>query len=328
MNLRDILKSADVRRAPELDGATGWLNSPPLTSDDLQGHVVAYDFWTYTCVNWLRTLPYRRAWAARYRNLGLMVIGVHTPEFVFERELANVQAAVAVDRVEYPVAIDNDYAIWRAFDNHYWPALYIADAEGAIRHHRFGEGGYEEAEQVIQQLLEEAGGRDVPRDTVDVDAEGVEVAADWDSLQSPETYLGSARGERFVPLRSDDSATTRAYVVPQALRLNQWALEGRWAIRQDAAFLDEGAGAIAFRFRARDVNLVMGSSRGEIAFRVLIDGRPPGSSGGADCDGQGEGVLSQPRLYQLIRQRDSVDEHTFEIAFAAAGVGAYAFTFG
>jgi thiol-disulfide isomerase/thioredoxin len=322
MKLRDRLKM-DHRRAPELDGTT-WLNSAPLTSADVQGHVVAYDFWTYTCVNWLRTLPYRRAWADRYREHGLIVIGIHTPEFVFERELANVQEAVGVDRVDYPVVIDNDYTIWRAFDNHYWPALYVADADGVIRHHHFGEGGYKESEEVIKDLLAEAGARDLPRGVVDVDPDGVEVAADWEHLESPETYLGSARGQGFVPVRND----ARDYVVPDDLRLNQWALAGEWTIRQDAAFLDEGAGTIAYRFRARDVNLVMGSMRGEIPFQVLIDGRPPGSSSGADCDQDGQGLVSQPRMYQLIRQRDSIDEHTFEITFATPGVGAYSFTFG
>jgi len=328
MKLRDLLTSADDRRAPALDGATTWLNSDPLAPADLRGHVVAYDFWTYTCVNWLRTLPYIRAWADRYREHGLVVIGVHTPEFAFEHELANVREAIDVHRIDYPVAIDNDYAIWRAFDNHYWPALYLADANGAIRHHQFGEGGYEQAERVITQLLDEAGGRDLPRGAVDVKAEGVEVAADPEHLASPETYLGVARAQRFVPVRSDDPAMSRAYVVPRGLRLNQWALAGEWTIRQDSAFLDEGEGTIAYRFRARDVNLVMGTTRGETAFRVLIDGGLPGPSSGADCDDRGNGVVTEPRLYQLIRQHEPIGEHTFEITFTAPGVGAYVFTFG
>jgi thiol-disulfide isomerase/thioredoxin len=328
MSLRDILKSGDERRAPSLDGATAWLNSDPLTPAALHGHVVAYDFWTYTCVNWLRTLPYLRAWADRYREHGLIVVGIHTPEFIFEHELGNVQEALVVHRIGYPVPMDNDYAIWRAFDNHYWPALYLADADGVIRHHQFGEGGYEQAERVIEQLLDEAGGRDLPHGAVHVDAEGVEVAADSDHLESPETYLGAARGERFVAARDDDPAKSRAYVVPPSLRLNQWALAGEWTIRQDSAVLEEGAGAIAYRFGARDVNLVMGSTRGETSFRVLIDSEPPGSSRGADCDDDGHGVVSEPRLYQLIRQRERIDEHTFEITFAAPGVAAYAFTFG
>jgi thiol-disulfide isomerase/thioredoxin len=326
MNLRDILKSADVR-APALDGATAWLNSEPLTPDDLRGHVVAYDFWTYTCVNWLRTLPYLRAWDDRYREHGLIVVGIHTPEFVFERELDNVREAVGVDRIDYPVALDSDYAIWEAFDNHYWPALYLADATGAIRHHQFGEGGYEQAERLIRQLLQDAGSRDLPG-VVDVDTEGAEVAADWDHLESPETYLGSARGERFVPERDGDPATAQRYVVPPALRLNHWALDGVWTIRQDSAVLDEGAGTIAYRFRARDVNLVLTSRQGDVPFRVLIDGQSPGSAGGVDCDEDGRGVVSQSRMYQLIRQRDSFDDHTFAITFEAAGVAAYVFTFG
>jgi hypothetical protein len=279
-------------------------------------------------VNWLRTLPYLRAWADRYREHGLIVIGIHTPEFVFERELANVQAAIADHGVDYPVVMDNDYAIWRAFDNHFWPALYLADADGTIRHHQFGEGGYEQAERVVKQLLDGIGGHDLPPDVVHVEAEGVEAAADWDHLASPETYLGVRGGQRFLSARDDDPTKPRAYVVPRGLRLNQWALAGEWTIRQDAAFLDEGAGTVAYRFRARDVNLVMASPRAATSFRVLIDGRPPGPSSGADCDQEGEGTVSQPRLYQLIRQRDPVDEHTFQITFATPGVAAYAFTFG
>jgi thiol-disulfide isomerase/thioredoxin len=318
----------DHRQAPTLDAATTWLNSQPLTPADLHGHVVAYDFWTYTCVNWLRTLPYLRSWAGRYREHGLIVIGVHTPEFAFEHELANVQEAVGAHRIDYPVAVDNDYAIWRAFDNHYWPALYLADADGAIRHHQFGEGGYADVERVIKELLEQAGGRDLPHGVVHVDAVGVEAAADWDHLASPETYLGSLQGERFAAVRVDDPAKPRAYALPERLRLNQWALGGDWTIRRDAAFLDEGAGTIAYRFRARDVNLVMSSAQDETGFHVLIDGEEPASSAGVDCDDRGRGVVSEPRMYQLVRQRGPIDEHTFEIAFAAPGVGAYVFTFG
>jgi thiol-disulfide isomerase/thioredoxin len=315
MKLRNLLPSAGAVRAPALDGATTWLNSAPLTPNDLRGHVVAYDFWTYTCVNWLRTLPYRRAWAEHYRDQGLIVVGIHTPEFAFERELANVQEEVAVDRLDYPVAIDNDYAIWRAFDNHYWPALYLADANGVIRHHQFGEGGYELAERIIRQLLEEGGARDLPRDLVDVDPIGVEVAADWDDVESPETYLRLAHGHGSA-------------AAVENLRLNQWALDGDWVTRQDSVVLNDGVGTITYRFRARDVNVVMGSLRGEIAFRVRLDGHEPGASAGVDCDERGEGVVSQPRLYQLIRQRDSIVERTVEITFAKPGVGAYAFTFG
>jgi thiol-disulfide isomerase/thioredoxin len=315
MNLRDIFRGTDVR-APALDRATTWLNSDPLTSADLQGHVVAYDFWTYTCVNWLRTLPYLRAWSARYREHGLIVLGIHTPEFSFEHELANVEHAIGVDRIDYPVVVDSDYEIWRAFDNHYWPALYLANADGVISHRQFGEGGYAEAERVIQQLLNQAGARDLPRGLVDVAPEGVEVAADWDQVGSPETYLGRARGGRGF-------AADR-----QNLQLNHWALDGGWTTRQDSVVLEEGAGTIAYRFRARDVNLVLASTRGETSFRVVIDGRPPGSSHGADCDQAGHGVVSAPRLHQLIRQRDPINEQMFEITFAAPGIAAYAFTFG
>jgi thiol-disulfide isomerase/thioredoxin len=315
MKIREILKGADRRQAPALSGATTWLNSAPLTPADVQGHVVAYDFWTYTCVNWLRTLPYLRSWDERYREHGLIVVGIHTPEFVFEHEFANVQQAVGIERIDYPVAMDNDYAIWRAFDNNYWPALYLADANGAIRHNQFGEGGYEQAERIIQQLLGDAGARDLPRDVVGVEPVGVEVAADWDDVGSPETYLGRSRGQGFVPA-SDD------------LRLNHWALEGEWVTRQDSVVLNDGAGMIAYRFRARDVNVVMGSTRGEIPFRVRLDGHEPGASAGVDCDERGEGVVSQPRLYQLTRQRGSIDERTIEITFAEPGVAAYAFTFG
>ena len=302
-------------RAPALDGATAWLNSDPLTPADLHGHVVAYDFWTYTCVNWLRTLPYLRAWVDRYREHGLIVVGIHTPEFVFEHRLGNVRDAVGIDRIDYPVVVDNDYKIWRAFDNHYWPALYLADAVGVIRHHQFGEGGYKQAERVIQELLEEAGRRDVPRGLVDVEPVGVEVAADWDHVGSPETYLGVSRGQGFVSERND-------------LRLNRWTRDGTWSTRQDSVVLEDGAGGIAYRFRARDVNVVLGATRGEVPFRVLLDGEAPGTSHGADCDADGRGVVSQSRLYQLVRLEDPLDEHTFEITFAAPGVAAFAFTFG
>jgi thiol-disulfide isomerase/thioredoxin len=328
MNLPDFINSATTRRAPLIDGATSWLNSAPLTPADLDGHVVAYQFWTYTCVNWLRTLPYIRAWADQYRDHGLIVIGIHTPEFAFERDPANVREAVRADRIGYPVAIDDKYTVWRAFDNHYWPALYLAGADGLVRHHQFGESGYEQAEEVIQQLLGDAGCRDLPRRVGHVDLEGAEAAADWDHLASPETYLGLARSQGFVPERDHDPAQSRAYVVPQGLRLNQWALSGEWTIGQDAAFLHEGPGSIAYRFRARDVNLVLSPTRGETPFRVQIDGQAPGSSHGTDCDEEGHGAVPQPRLYQLIRQRDAIDEHTFEISFAAPGVEAYVFTFG
>ena len=325
MKIREILTSAGRRQAPALSGATTWFNSEPLTPADVQGHVVAYDFWTYTCVNWLRTLPYLRAWHERYHEHGLIVIGVHTPEFEFERELANVQEAIVVDGIDYPVAVDSDYAIWRAFDNNYWPALYLADANGAIRHHQFGESDYEQADSLIRRLLEEAGAHDLPSSVGDVHADGAELAADWDHLGSPESYLGFARGQRFA---SERDAHAGSYVVPPALRLNQWGLEGAWTIRQDGAYLDKGTGTIAYRFHARDVNLVMGSADGGTPFQVSIDGSAPGASAGVDCDARGDGVVDKPRMYQLLRQPDTADDHTVEITFAAPGVGAYVFTFG
>jgi thiol-disulfide isomerase/thioredoxin len=323
MSLRNFLKASDHGRAPNLDKAIGWLNSPPLTSADLRGHVVAYDFWTYTCVNWLRTLPYLRGWAQRYDEHGLIVIGIHTPEFGFEGEIENVRQAVLELDVEYPVVADSNYAIWQAFDNHYWPALYIADGDGVIRYHHFGEGAYEQSERIIQQLLQESGDRKLPSDLTDVNATGVEVAADWDHLESPETYLGAGRGERFAGHRDEDG-----YRSPSTLHLNHWALEGAWTIRPDAAILDSGSGTIAYRFRARDVNLVLASSAGNIPFRVRLDGQTPDQAHGADCDERGNGVLSQPRLYQLVRQRDRPVERTFEVTFDAPGAAAYAFTFG
>jgi thiol-disulfide isomerase/thioredoxin len=311
-------------RAPTLDHATDWLNSKPLTAGDLRGHVVAYDFWTYTCVNWLRTLPYLRAWAHRYRGHGLIIVGVHTPEFGFEGDVANVRQAVLDLDVDYPVVVDTDYAIWRAFDNHYWPALYVADGDGVIRYEHFGEGSYEQSERSIQQLLQETGAQGLPSDVVAAEPLGVEVAADWDQLASPETYVGSAQAERFVERRGEDGS----YRVPDELHLNAWALDGGWSIRADAAVLDAGTGTIAYRFRARDVNLVLASGNGDIAFQVRLDGHPPDSAHGADCDQHGNGVVSRPRLYQLIRQPGQVDEQTFEISFEAHGVAAYAFTFG
>jgi hypothetical protein len=344
------------RYVPSLDGVTEWLNSGPLGHGELAGHVVAYQFCTYTCVNWLRTLPYVRAWADRYRDQGLIVIGIHTPEFAFEREIANVREAMAADRITYPVAIDNDYVVWHAFGNEYWPALYVADTGGVIRHRQFGENGYPDSEAAVRQLLAEPGAGDQPGSAgqaggghagagpVDggqgdateadagqagrVDAQGVEVAADWDRLGSPETYLGFGRGERLVAERDRGPARSGAYIVPRRLRLNQWALSGKWTIGQDSAVLGEAPGTIAYRFRARDVNLVLWPAQGEVPFRVMIDGQPPGTSHGADCDTGGFGVVSRPRLYQLIRRSDTVDERTFEIAFTAPGIAAYVFTFG
>jgi thiol-disulfide isomerase/thioredoxin len=313
---------------PSLSGATEWLNSEPLTEADLRGHVVAVDFWTFTCINWIRTAPYRRAWYETYREHGLIVIGVHTPEFPFERDGDSIRLAVEEREIAYPVAVDSDYAIWNAFANRYWPALYVADAEGAIRFHRFGEEGYAESERVIQELL------DVPRhredDLVVVETEGVEAPADWNTLQSPETYLGAERTERFASPWSGARDERRSYTTPSSLRLNQWALAGDWTIGTKAARLNEAGGHLAYRFRARDVNLVMGPSPGAppVPFRVRIDGGSPGAARGIDVDERGDGIAADRRLFQLVRQPGDVDEHTFEITFLDPAVEVYVFTFG
>ena len=315
---------------PSLAGATEWLNSPPLTPAGLRGSVVLVEFWTYTCINWLRTLPYVRAWAERYQDRGLVVIGVHTPEFDFEHDLDNVRRAVKDLRVDYPVAVDNDYAIWTAFDNHYWPALYFVDAQGQIRHHQFGEGRYEESEMILQQLLAEAGTGGIGQDLVAVDPGGVEAAADWASLRSPENYLGYERTENFASSNGAVLDTPHVYVAPAGLRLNQWALTGDWTVRPGAVALNQAGGGIAYRFQARDLHLVMGpATRGTpLRFRVLLDGQPPGAAHGADVDDQGNGTVTDPRLYQLVRQPGPVTDRTLEITFLDPGVQAYAFTFG
>jgi len=317
-------------RLPTFSGATGWLNSPPLTTDELGGKVVLVDFWTYTCINWLRTLGYVRAWAEKYADLGLVVVGVHTPEFTFERDVDNVRQAVKDMRVEYPVPLDSDYAIWEAFSNRYWPAVYIADANGRIRHHYFGEGGYEECERVVQRLLREAGGDGIPDDLVSVADEGFEAQADWANLESPETYLGYEQAQHFASPGGAERDELRTYVAPEQLRLNQWALSGDWTVAGAPCVLNRADGRIAFRFHARDVHLVMGPpARGtSVPFVVLLDGEPPGAAHGLDVDAQGHGALSEQRLHQLIRERGSIRERTFEITFLAPGVEAYAFTFG
>ena len=315
---------------PSLSGATGWLNSPPLTAAGLRGKVVVVDIWTYTCVNWLRTLPYVRAWAEKYKDQGLVVIGVHTPEFAFEKNVDNIRRAAKGMRVDYPIAIDSDYAIWRAFKNNYWPALYVVDAQGRIRHHHFGEGEYEQAEMVIQQLLSEAGAKGVARDLVSVDPRGAEVAADWSSLKSPENYVGYERTENFASPGGAVLATPRVYAVPAQLKLNHWALSGDWTIEKPAIVLNKPNGRIAYRFHARDLNLVMGPAVAgtSVRFRVLIDGQPAGAAHGSDVDEQGNGRVTQQRLYQLIRQPKPIADRQFEIEFLDSGVEAFAFTFG
>jgi thiol-disulfide isomerase/thioredoxin len=314
---------------PSLEGATGWLNSPPLSGADLRGKVVLIDFWTYTCINWLRTLGYVRAWAEKYEDQGLVVVGVHTPEFPFERDVDNVRQAAKDMRVGYPIALDPDYAVWRAFSNQYWPAVYIADVEGRIRHHQFGEGGYAECERIIQALLREAGGGGGD-DLVSVADDGFEAQADWANLESPETYLGYEQAQNFASPGGAELDEPRTYVAQDQLRLNQWALSGDWTVERGASVLNRADGGIALRFHARDVHLVMGPRlRGTaLPFRVLIDGEPPGAAHGLDVDEQGHGQVDQQRLYQLIREPRSIADRTFEITFLAPGVEAYAFTFG
>ena len=315
---------------PSLAGASGWLNSPPLTVTDLRGKVVLVNFWTYTCINWLRQLPYVRAWAERYQDDGMVVLGVHTPEFDVERDLDNVRRAVKDLRVDYPVVIDNDYAIWDAFGNRYWPALYFVNAQGQIRHHRFGEGDYEQSEAIIQRLLTEAGVGRIGHDLVSVDARGVEAAADWDSLWSPENYLGYGRTENFASSNGAVLDTPHGYVTPARLALNQWALAGNWTVGRQAVVLNQAEGRIVYRFHARDLHLVMGpAGPGTPArFRVLLDGQAPGAAHGSDVDDQGDGTVTQPRLHQLLRQPGPISDRTLEATFLDPGVQAYAFTFG
>jgi thiol-disulfide isomerase/thioredoxin len=315
---------------PSLSGATGWLNSPPLTAADLDGHVVLVDFWTYTCINWLRQLPYLRAWAERYKDHGLVVIGVHTPEFDVEHDLDNLRRAATDLRVDYPIAVDNDYAIWDAFGNRYWPALYLVDAQGQIRHHRFGEGDYERSEATMQRLLPEASAGGIGQDLVSVDATGVEAAADWDSLWSPENYLGYQRTENFASPNGAVLGTRHVYAAPARLTLNHWALSGDWTVQRQAIVLHQAEGRIAYRFHARDLHLVMGAAAPgtSVRFHVRIDGQPPGAAHGTDVDDQGNGTATESRLYQLIRQPGPVSDHTFEVIFLDPGVQAYAFTFG
>jgi thiol-disulfide isomerase/thioredoxin len=326
----EAIRLAPDRAMPSLGGATAWLNSPPLAPAALRGKVVLVDFWTYTCINWLRTLPYARAWAEKYKGNGLVVVGVHTPEFPFEHDVANVRRAAKDLRVEYPIAVDSDYAIWTAFDNHYWPALYFIDATGRIRHHHFGEGDYERSEETIQRLLDEASLGGFGRDLVSVDARGIEAAADWDDLRTGETYLGYQQAENFASPGGATAGERRVYAVPARLGLNQWALSGDWTVGERAAALNATGGRIAFRFHARDLNLVMGPvARGASArFRVLVDGNPPAGTHGADVDDQGNGTASYQRTYQLIRQPPPIMDRRFEIEFLDAGVEAFAFTSG
>jgi cytochrome c biogenesis protein CcdA/thiol-disulfide isomerase/thioredoxin len=323
---------------PQLDGAVEWLNSKPLTAAQLKGKVVLVDFWTYSCINCLRSLPYTKAWAEKYRDQGLVVIGVHAPEFAFERNVGNVRKAVKDQGITFPVAIDNDYAIWRAFGNQYWPAHYFIDAKGRIRHHHFGEGEYAQSEQVIQQLLEEAGRKNVTNTVVSTeDAHGVQQHSDMGSVGSPETYLGFERTQNFASPETQAANAARQYTAPAKPALNQWGLGGNWLSQAEQITLNQGSGSIVYRFHARDLHLVLGPTKDgkPVRFRVTIDGTAPGQNHGADVASDSSGIVDSQRLYQLVRQTDNqtgnagdVGDHTFNIEFLDPGVQAYAFTFG
>jgi thiol-disulfide isomerase/thioredoxin len=317
-------------RLPSFSGSTVWLKSEPLTPEGLRGRVVLVDFWTYTCINWIRTLPYVRAWDAKYRSQGLTVIGVHTPEFGFERDLDNVASAVQTMDIDYPIAVDSGYAIWRAFENHYWPALYIADGQGRIRFHHLGEGEYAMTEMVVQQLLVEGGARTVGPDLASLEADGFKLGADWNNLRSPETYLGSTRITGFASRDGPRFGEPYDYAPPLQLRLNRWAPAGVWTIKAHAMVSNKPGGRIFYRFHARDLHLVMGPATAEasIPFRVLLDGEPPRAAHGGDIDPEGNGILTQQRLYQLIRQPGLITDRLFEIEFDDAAVETYCFTFG
>jgi thiol-disulfide isomerase/thioredoxin len=306
------------QQMPSLGRANAWLNTHPLSAAELRGKVVLVDFWTYTCINWRRTLPYVRAWAEKYRDHGLVVVGVHTPEFSFEKDLDNVRREAQQQHVDYPIAVDSDFAIWRAFDNHYWPALYLIDAQGHIRFHQFGEGEYERTERVIQQLLQETGRTDFDHALVTVTGSGAEAAADWRTLQSPETYLGKALGERLADRD------------PASLKVNQWTLVGDWTRKDESVLLNQAGGKVAYRFHARDVHLIMGTAtpNATLRFRVRIDGQPPGEAHGLDVDESGAGELGSPRMYQLIRQSRPIADRLFEIEFLGPGAVLFDFTFG
>jgi thiol-disulfide isomerase/thioredoxin len=317
-------------RFPELDGATDWLNSEPLTPAGLRGKVVVVQFCTYSCVNWLRTLPYVRSWAEKYREEGLVVIGAHSPEFPFEHDVEKVQPALEAMGIGYPIALDNDFAVWNAFSNQAWPALYFIDAQGRIRHHHLGEEDYERSERVIQQLLAEAGHDVRDEDLVSVKPGGVELAADWNRLGSPETYVGYARAAGLASPGGVELDRRRVYEEPPRLELNQWALAGDWTVGEQITTLNEPGGRISFRFHARDVNLVMGAQSDweAVRFRALLDGKPPQGAGGIDVDQMGTGAVDDARLYQLIRQGGPITDRTFEITFLEPGVQAYVFSFG
>jgi thiol-disulfide isomerase/thioredoxin len=323
------IASAKVRsELSPLDLATTWLNSPPLTDAEFQGKVALIEFWTYTCINWRRQLPYVRAWADKYKEHGLVVVGVHSPEFSFEKNIDNIRWAAKDMRIGYPIAVDSDHAIWKGFANEYWPALYFVDVKGRIRHHQFGEGAYEQSEKVIQKLLAEAGRGEVRNEVVSVDTSGAEAQADWKDLRSGENYVGYERTENFASNATRDKP--HVYSAPKHLGLNSWALSGEWTMRREAPLLNKAGGRIAYHFHARDLHLVMGpASRGASSrFRIYIDGRPPGEVHGVDVDGDGNGTAREQRMYQLVRQHTPISDRDFEIEFLDAGVEVFSFTFG
>ena len=319
----------DSRPVPEFSGISAWLNSPPLTTEGLRSKVVLVQFWTYSCINCLRTLPYVTKWHEQYKDKGLVVVGVHTPEFAFEKNPDNVRAAVANLKIDYPVAIDNDYAIWRAFNNRYWPAHYFIDAEGRIRHHHFGEGAYDKSEAVIQQLLKEAGKPGTPNVHADVTALAAEAPSEFKNVKSPETYIGFRRAENFVSPGGAVENAPHVYSVASPA-LNEWGLSGDWKIGDEQASLNASGGAIVYRFHARDLHLVLGPAVDgkPVRFRVTLDGAAPGNDHGSDTHANGEGIVTEHRLYQLIRQSGTIADRTFRIEFLDPGAQAYAFTFG
>jgi len=317
-------------KLPGFAGATDWLNSEPLTREDLQGKVVLADFWTFTCINWIRTLPYVRAWAETYGPHGLIVVGVHTPEFSIEHDLSSIRMAARDLGVVYPIAVDNDYVVWDAFANQFWPALYLADSSGRIRHQHFGEGGYERSERMIRRLLLDAGAVGLPDEAAPVRVKDIEIAADPSPLRSPETYVGTARSRGFTAAGANPLGTSSRYIAPDRLRPHEWSLEGTWTIGLDRATVDEQGGRIKYRFRARDVNLILARPEGggPVRFLVSLDGEAPGDAHGLDVDADGSGVVDAARLYQLIRQAAVSDDRLFEIEFLDPGAAAFCFTFG
>ena len=326
----DIAAAKARSELAAFDGATAWLNSEPLKSTGLQGRVVLVDFWTYSCINWRRQLPYVRAWADKYRDPGLVVIGVHSPEFSFEKNIDNLRWAAKDMRIDYPIVIDNDHAIWRSFSNDYWPALYFADAQGRIRHHVFGEGEYEQSEIVIQRLLEENGASRPGDKVISLDPQGAEAAADWSDLKSSENYVGHERTENFASPGGIRADKAHVYAPSGQLKLNRWALSANWTIGREAIVSNEPNVRISYCFHARDLHLVMGPATPgtRTSFQVLIDGHPPGKAHGVDADEQGHGTVTEPRMYQLIRQQSAIVDRQFEIEFLDSGIEAYSFTFG